>query len=105
LYSHEAADCRNESEALEALIDLRVFCVGGRFDKFNISPLSLKAIHEVMGFKTMTVVQDATLPVILKGKISLVWTFEKVIYCDHVYFVSHLLLKIWCFLSRSRCAC
>ncbi|KAH9541793.1 hypothetical protein CY35_14G084600 [Sphagnum magellanicum] len=39
-----------------------------RFDKFNISPLSLKAIHEVMGFKTMTVVQDATLPVILKGQ-------------------------------------
>ncbi|KAH8934145.1 hypothetical protein BDL97_18G067700 [Sphagnum fallax] len=39
-----------------------------RFDKFNISPLSLKAIHEVMGFTTMTVVQDATLPAILKGQ-------------------------------------
>jgi hypothetical protein len=76
-----------------------------RFDKFNISHLSLKAIHEVMGFKTMTVVQDATLPVILKGTISLLWTCEKVICSDHVYFVSHLLSKVWCFLSRSRCAC
>jgi superfamily II DNA/RNA helicase len=45
-----------------------IFCVDGRFDKFNISSLSLKAIHEVMGFTTMTVVQDATLPAILKGQ-------------------------------------
>lgn len=38
-----------------------------RFDHFKISPLSIKALHEVAGFDTMTVVQDATLPVILKG--------------------------------------
>jgi len=39
-----------------------------RFDHFKISPLSIKALHEVAGFDTMTVVQDATLPVILKGQ-------------------------------------
>ncbi|KAF8046915.1 hypothetical protein N665_3339s0004 [Sinapis alba] len=38
-----------------------------RFDQFPLSPLSLKAIDDV-GFKTMTVVQEATLPIILKGK-------------------------------------
>lgn len=38
-----------------------------RFDNFKISPLSLKALHEVAGFDTMTVVQNETLPVILKG--------------------------------------
>ncbi|KAG0564623.1 hypothetical protein M758_8G120800 [Ceratodon purpureus] len=39
-----------------------------RFDNFKISPLSLKALHEVAGFDTMTVVQNETLPVILKGQ-------------------------------------
>ncbi|KFK25226.1 hypothetical protein AALP_AA8G083800 [Arabis alpina] len=38
-----------------------------RFDQFPLSPLSLKAIADA-GFKTMTVVQEATLPIILKGK-------------------------------------
>ncbi|CAA7027047.1 unnamed protein product [Microthlaspi erraticum] len=38
-----------------------------RFDHFPLSPLSLKAIQDA-GFKTMTVVQEATLPIILKGK-------------------------------------
>ncbi|CAH2073495.1 unnamed protein product [Thlaspi arvense] len=38
-----------------------------RFDQFPLSPLSLKAIVDA-GFKTMTVVQEATLPIILKGK-------------------------------------
>ncbi|XP_010423044.1 PREDICTED: DEAD-box ATP-dependent RNA helicase 25-like [Camelina sativa] len=38
-----------------------------RFDQFPLSPLSLKAIADA-GFKTMTVVQEATLPLILKGK-------------------------------------
>jgi hypothetical protein len=56
------------SEVADAVIGWNIFCVDGRFDKFNISPLSLKAIHEVMGFTTMTVVQDATLPAILKGQ-------------------------------------
>ncbi|KAG5377149.1 hypothetical protein IGI04_041745 [Brassica rapa subsp. trilocularis] len=38
-----------------------------RFDQFPLSPLSLKGIQDA-GFKTMTVVQEATLPIILKGK-------------------------------------
>ncbi|XP_057981426.1 DEAD-box ATP-dependent RNA helicase 31-like [Malania oleifera] len=38
-----------------------------RFDQCSISPLSLKGIKEA-GYEKMTVVQDATLPVILKGK-------------------------------------
>ncbi|CAH8281876.1 unnamed protein product [Eruca vesicaria subsp. sativa] len=38
-----------------------------RFDQFPLSPLSLRAIKDA-GFETMTVVQEATLPVILKGK-------------------------------------
>lgn len=50
---------------------LTTFCLFhlwiNRFDHFKISPLSIKALHEVAGFDTMTVVQDATMPVILKG--------------------------------------
>ncbi|CBI40505.3 unnamed protein product, partial [Vitis vinifera] len=38
-----------------------------RFDQCPISPLSLKAIKDA-GYEKMTVVQEATLPVILKGK-------------------------------------
>lgn len=38
-----------------------------RFDQFSLSPLSLKGIKAV-GYERMTVVQEATLPVILKGK-------------------------------------
>jgi ATP-dependent RNA helicase MSS116 len=38
-----------------------------RFDQFPLSPLSLKAIKDA-GFETMTVVQEATLPIILQGK-------------------------------------
>ncbi|KAH0907672.1 hypothetical protein HID58_039499 [Brassica napus] len=38
-----------------------------RFDQFPLSPLSLRAIKDA-GFETMTVVQEATLPIILKGK-------------------------------------
>ncbi|KAG5626596.1 hypothetical protein H5410_011814 [Solanum commersonii] len=38
-----------------------------RFDQFPLSPLSLKGVKDA-GYKTMTVVQEATLPVILKGK-------------------------------------
>ncbi|XP_010461828.1 PREDICTED: DEAD-box ATP-dependent RNA helicase 31-like [Camelina sativa] len=38
-----------------------------RFDQYPLSPLSLKAMKEA-GYETMTVVQKATLPVILKGK-------------------------------------
>ncbi|WZY74579.1 hypothetical protein YC2023_020963 [Brassica napus] len=39
-----------------------------RFDQFPLSPLSLKALEDA-GFKTMTVVQEATLPIILKGEL------------------------------------
>lgn len=38
-----------------------------RFDQCAISPLSLKAIRDA-GYEKMTMVQEATLPVILKGK-------------------------------------
>ncbi|KAM0048205.1 putative RNA helicase [Helianthus debilis subsp. tardiflorus] len=38
-----------------------------RFDQCTVSPLSLKAIKDA-GYEKMTVVQEATLPVILKGK-------------------------------------
>ncbi|MBA0769400.1 hypothetical protein Gotri_018137, partial [Gossypium trilobum] len=38
-----------------------------RFDQISISPLSLKGIKDA-GYEKMTVVQEATLPVILKGK-------------------------------------
>ncbi|CAO2821235.1 unnamed protein product [Amaranthus hypochondriacus] len=38
-----------------------------RFDQCTVSPLSLKAIRDA-GYEKMTVVQEATLPVILKGK-------------------------------------
>ncbi|KAL3536715.1 hypothetical protein ACH5RR_000081 [Cinchona calisaya] len=38
-----------------------------RFDQCFISPLSIKALKDV-GYEKMTVVQEATLPVILKGK-------------------------------------
>ncbi|GMN42934.1 hypothetical protein TIFTF001_012133 [Ficus carica] len=38
-----------------------------RFDEFPVSPLSLKGIKDA-GYEKMTVVQEATLPVILKGK-------------------------------------
>jgi superfamily II DNA/RNA helicase len=42
-----------------------------RFDQCSISPLSLKGIKDA-GFEKMTVVQEATLPVILKGLFSTV---------------------------------
>ncbi|KAL8268568.1 hypothetical protein R6Q59_002366 [Mikania micrantha] len=38
-----------------------------RFDQCAVSPLSLKAIKDA-GYEKMTIVQEATLPVILKGK-------------------------------------
>ncbi|KAL5062408.1 hypothetical protein RYX36_024145 [Vicia faba] len=38
-----------------------------RFDKCSVSPLSLKGIKDA-GYEKMTLVQEATLPVILKGK-------------------------------------
>ncbi|KAG5141953.1 hypothetical protein JHK82_017648 [Glycine max] len=38
-----------------------------RFDQCSISPLSLKGVKDA-GYEKMTVVQEATLPVILKGK-------------------------------------
>lgn len=37
-----------------------------RFDQCSISPLSLKGIKDA-GYEKMTVVQEATLPLILKG--------------------------------------
>lgn len=38
-----------------------------RFDQCNVSPLSLKGIHDA-GYERLTRVQEATLPVILQGK-------------------------------------
>ncbi|CAM6120446.1 unnamed protein product [Calypogeia fissa] len=39
-----------------------------RFDAFPISKLSIRALHEVMGYERMTNVQEATFPLILQGK-------------------------------------
>eukprot|EP00250_Pteridium_aquilinum_P011562 c20152_g1_i1 orf=674-2290(-) len=39
-----------------------------RFDKFEISPLSIQALHSVLKYETMTVVQEATFPIILQGQ-------------------------------------
>ncbi|KAJ7531792.1 hypothetical protein O6H91_14G058700 [Diphasiastrum complanatum] len=39
-----------------------------RFDGFKLSALSIRALHEVLGYETMTIVQEATLPIILQGK-------------------------------------
>ncbi|KAH7295082.1 hypothetical protein KP509_27G031500 [Ceratopteris richardii] len=39
-----------------------------RFDKFPISPLSIKALHSVLKYERMTTVQEATFPVILRGQ-------------------------------------
>lgn len=41
-----------------------------RFDQCSVSPSSLKGIKDA-GYETMTVVQEATLPVILKGLVFL----------------------------------
>eukprot|EP00850_Spirogloea_muscicola_P004842 SM000021S06475 [mRNA] locus=s21:511441:515021:- [translate_table: standard] len=46
------------------------FMTTSRFDACAVSPLTLRALHEVMGYETMTVVQAATLPVILQGKLA-----------------------------------
>lgn len=43
------------------------FMSESRFDQCSISPLSLKGIKDA-GYEKMTIVQEATLPVILKGK-------------------------------------
>lgn len=37
-----------------------------RFDEFSISQLTLKGVKSA-GYERMTIVQEATLPVILKG--------------------------------------
>lgn len=39
-----------------------------RFDSFNLSPPTIKALHEDLGYEKMTVVQEATLPACLDGK-------------------------------------
>ena len=50
-----------------------------RFDQFPLSPLSLKALEDA-GFKTMTVVQEATLPIILKGELLGIESIYKIIF-------------------------
>lgn len=47
-----------------------IFCYARRFDQSSLSPLSLKGIKDA-GYEKMTVVQEATLPVLLKGLIPL----------------------------------
>ncbi|GFY90245.1 P-loop containing nucleoside triphosphate hydrolases superfamily protein [Actinidia rufa] len=48
-------------------VDFFVCISQGRFDQCSVSPLSLKGIKDA-GYEKMTLVQEATLPVILKGK-------------------------------------
>lgn len=38
-----------------------------RFDDFNLSPLSIKALHDVLGYERLTSVQEAALSMILQG--------------------------------------
>ncbi|PKU78888.1 DEAD-box ATP-dependent RNA helicase 31 [Dendrobium catenatum] len=62
----------NDSNILKAVPQTSVpasdsYLSEARFDQFSLSPLSLKGIKAV-GYERMTVVQEATLPVILKGK-------------------------------------
>ncbi|KAI5058196.1 hypothetical protein GOP47_0026366 [Adiantum capillus-veneris] len=38
-----------------------------RFDELNLAPLSIKALHSVLKYERMTIVQAATFPVILQG--------------------------------------
>jgi len=45
---------------------IQYYVNGCRFDQCSISPLSLKGIKDA-GYENMTVVQAATLPVIVKG--------------------------------------
>ncbi|KAL8495170.1 hypothetical protein ACS0TY_019368 [Phlomoides rotata] len=54
-----------------------------RFDQCPISPLSLKGIQNA-GYEKMTMVQEATLPVILKGR----QKFLEFLCCDSVYISS-----------------
>lgn len=53
-------------------------CLIPRFDQCSISPLSLKGIKDA-GYEKMTLVQEATLPLILKGKHKI---FKKLVCCD-----------------------
>ncbi|OVA11436.1 Helicase [Macleaya cordata] len=47
--------------------DTESFLTQTRFDQCSVSPLSLKGIKDA-GYERMTIVQEATLPVILQGK-------------------------------------
>jgi superfamily II DNA/RNA helicase len=44
------------------------FALCSRFDSFNLSPATIKALHQDLGYEKMTVVQEATLPACLDGK-------------------------------------
>lgn len=59
-----------ESVHFDILFDISRACLTSlcsqRFDQVSISSLSLKGIKD-KGYEKMTVVQEATLPVILKG--------------------------------------
>ncbi|KAI3834057.1 hypothetical protein MKW92_042924 [Papaver armeniacum] len=48
-------------------VDSESYLSQTRFDQCTVSPLSLKGIKDA-GYERMTVVQEATLPIILKGK-------------------------------------
>ena len=62
-----------------------------RFDQCAVSPLSLKAIKDA-GYEKMTVVQEATLPVILKGLYfpKLIWKIECRQFTSFVMYLCHL---------------
>lgn len=58
----------NSEEQLQDADPSMLHLTQSRFDEFEISPLSIKALHSVLKYETMTVVQEATFPVILKGR-------------------------------------
>ncbi|CAN6821764.1 hypothetical protein HID58_054998 [Brassica napus] len=60
----------DKQEGVEASNDVKSsdsYLTKTRFDHYPLSPLSLKSLNDA-GYETMTVVQEATLPIILKGK-------------------------------------
>ncbi|KAG1330335.1 DEAD-box ATP-dependent RNA helicase 31-like [Cocos nucifera] len=65
--SPESAEGNAESLPRRSVGEHDSYLSQTRFDQFSLSPLTLKGI-KTAGYERMTVVQEATLPVILKGK-------------------------------------
>ncbi|WCJ22398.1 DEAD-box ATP-dependent RNA helicase 31 [Euphorbia peplus] len=67
LKRNAVSSVRLEKDKPSSTGDSESYLSESRFDQCAVSPLSLKGIKDA-GYEKMTVVQEATLPVILKGK-------------------------------------